>query len=147
MRSWSDEAAELAAWLEEEGLEDEARMVRLLAAQAPKAARPRPVEPFAAAAELLQAAARVLGEAPEAQSCGHLARACRLRATTARATVVVDVGSPPPPRFTCRQDQVTGAMTLIDRLTGERRVVALQDLARAGSAEAAWRTTPDHPTR
>jgi len=50
----------------------------------------------------------------------------------------VQVPLQPPVRFTVRQDQEHGGVTLIDRDTGERRDVALLDFAAAGSALAAW---------
>ncbi len=91
------------------------------------------------AAALLRQAQQLLGDAPEAGSCGHLARACRIRGVMLDATVVVDLPVVRPERFTVRQDPETGAVTMIHRETGEKRTMGVVDFASLGDVEHAWR--------
>lgn len=95
-------------------------------------------ERYTSARSLLQQAQGLLGDELEAGPCGHLARACQIRATILDATVVVELAQKIE-RFTSRQDPTTGALTLTDKETGEKRVVSLQDFAALGSLERAWR--------
>lgn len=84
-------------------------------------------------------AAELLGDDSEAEHVKHIARAVRIRAVIAEATIIVElpIGAKKPERFTVRQDPTTRAVTLIDRQSGEKRVVDILTLA-ADGPEVAW---------